>query len=152
MLQSKATVCPRPLKADDGVSRESCTGRDLMKANVCAILPCPPVYSETFLRAHVEQLPATANYIERFPVDTDREYPLERAYSNADRLRLKSKASLHRYFLNPAKKVCLRSFFKRNDIDIVLGEYGPAGCAALEICRELRLPLVTHFHGYDAYS
>jgi glycosyltransferase involved in cell wall biosynthesis len=54
--------------------------------------------------------------------------------------------------LNPAKRAYLRSFFKSNDINIVLGEYGPVGCAALGICRELRLPLVIHFHGYDAYS
>ena len=34
----------------------------------------------------------------------------------------------------------------------MLAEYGVTGSAALGICQELEIPLVVHFHGYDAYS
>jgi len=54
--------------------------------------------------------------------------------------------------LNPAKKIYLRNFFKKNNIDVVLAEYGVTGSAALGICQELEIPLVVHFHGFDAYS
>ena len=32
----------------------------------------------------------------------------------------------------------------------VLAEYGPWACNALPACRALRIPLVAHFHGFDA--
>ncbi len=34
--------------------------------------------------------------------------------------------------------------------DVVLAEFGPNGMMALEGCRKHGLPLVVHFHGYDA--
>lgn len=35
--------------------------------------------------------------------------------------------------------------------DAVLAHYGPSGLALAEPCELLRIPLVVHFHGYDAY-
>jgi glycosyltransferase involved in cell wall biosynthesis len=32
----------------------------------------------------------------------------------------------------------------------VLAEYGPTAVAILKICKQLNIPLVAHFHGYDA--
>lgn len=31
-----------------------------------------------------------------------------------------------------------------------LAEYGPTGCAYWQVCREAKVPLYVHFHGYDA--
>jgi len=39
--------------------------------------------------------------------------------------------------------------FRRNKIDVVLAEFGPTGVFVMDACRELGLPLVVHFHGYD---
>ena len=36
--------------------------------------------------------------------------------------------------------------------DVVLAEFAPNGMKILESCRRYRLPLVVHFHGYDATS
>ena len=33
----------------------------------------------------------------------------------------------------------------------VLAEYGPTGAAAVEACKQLGIPLIVHFHGYDAH-
>src|SRR2546425_9704761 len=119
--------------------------------NICIILPYPPVYSETFLQAHVEKLAAAVNYLEYFPIDVDDAFSNHISYSKTEKLKQRSKASLHRYILNPIKKMAVRNFFKTKNIDVVLAEYGLTGIAALGVCKDLDIPLVVHFHGYDAY-
>lgn len=45
----------------------------------------------------------------------------------------------------------LRTWLQKARPDIVLAHYGPSGVALAPICKELKIPLVVHFHGYDAY-
>lgn len=40
--------------------------------------------------------------------------------------------------------------FKKHHIDVVLAHYGPTGEAVAPICEHLNIPLIVHFHGYDA--
>jgi glycosyltransferase involved in cell wall biosynthesis len=40
--------------------------------------------------------------------------------------------------------------FRRHSPDVVLAEYGPSGVNVMEACREAGVPLVVHFHGFDA--
>jgi glycosyltransferase involved in cell wall biosynthesis len=40
--------------------------------------------------------------------------------------------------------------FSRSRAHVVMAEYGPTGVATMEACRELDIPLIVHFHGYDA--
>jgi len=40
--------------------------------------------------------------------------------------------------------------FRSRGIDVVLAEYGDVGVQVLDACTRLQLPLVVHFHGYDA--
>lgn len=44
----------------------------------------------------------------------------------------------------------LLSVFRRMRPDVVLAEWGPTAVRVQEACRIERLPLVAHFHGYDA--
>lgn len=39
---------------------------------------------------------------------------------------------------------------KREKVDCVLAEYGTTACATLPIVQRLKIPMVVHFHGYDA--
>jgi colanic acid/amylovoran biosynthesis glycosyltransferase len=39
---------------------------------------------------------------------------------------------------------------KRNKIQVVLAQYGTTANRIVEICRKINIPLITHFHGYDA--
>ncbi len=45
----------------------------------------------------------------------------------------------------------LQRWLKKNRPDVVLAQYGPSGVMLAEICKALKIPLVVHFHGYDAY-
>ncbi len=45
----------------------------------------------------------------------------------------------------------LRRRLRRQRVDVVLANYGRTGVALLPLCRELSIPLVVHFHGYDAH-
>jgi hypothetical protein len=51
------------------------------------------------------------------------------------------------YFL----KKSILNYLNRNEIDVVLAEFGLVGVSMSDICREAGIPLVVHFHGYDAY-
>lgn len=39
---------------------------------------------------------------------------------------------------------------KKNKIQVVLAQYGPTAHRIVGICKQLNIPLITHFHGYDA--
>jgi glycosyltransferase involved in cell wall biosynthesis len=45
----------------------------------------------------------------------------------------------------------LAAILRRDRTDVVLAEYGPTGVAMVGPCHIARVPLVVHFHGYDAY-
>jgi glycosyltransferase involved in cell wall biosynthesis len=50
------------------------------------------------------------------------------------------------------EKAALRGFLREKEVHVVLAEYGPTGVAVSEVCKEAGIPLVVHFHGYDAYD
>lgn len=43
----------------------------------------------------------------------------------------------------------LRSL-RKNKIQVVLAEYGTTGASIYNVCKKLKIPLIVHFHGYDA--
>lgn len=47
-------------------------------------------------------------------------------------------------------KFVLRRNLKKNNIEVGLAEYGTTGALCYEVFEELKIPLVIHFHGYDA--
>ena len=67
-------------------------------------------------------------------------------------MKARLKTTLRSYALNPVKRTYMKRFLRKNDVRIVLAEYGSTGAEVLEMCQELQIPLVVHFHGSDAYS
>lgn len=51
---------------------------------------------------------------------------------------------------SPSAKQAFADSLKEEGIQIVLAEYGMTGAAIFEVCSQLQIPLVVHFHGYDA--
>ena len=60
---------------------------------------------------------------------------------------IKGHFHLNRFSL---EEQALITSFKKNKIDIVFAEYGGTGERILPVCEELGLPLIVHFHGFDA--
>ncbi|MDO6434790.1 glycosyltransferase [Flavitalea sp. BT771] len=46
----------------------------------------------------------------------------------------------------------LARFFVRKQINVVLAQFGLSGANVVGACRQLAIPLVVYFHGYDAYT
>jgi len=122
------------------------------RATVCIALPSEPAYSETFLQAHIDRLASAVSYLPDYPVDLSRLLSQESIADAGDQVRQKARMCWHRFYLNPVKKRSLKKLFRLHKINILLAEYGLTGIAVLDICKDLNIPLVVHFHGSDAYS
>jgi len=53
--------------------------------------------------------------------------------------------------LSPLSTRYLSKFLTKQKIQAVLAEYGPTGAAVMDACRIADIPLIVHFHGYDAH-
>jgi colanic acid/amylovoran biosynthesis glycosyltransferase len=122
------------------------------RTNICLVLPSPVGYSESFLQAHVDRLAVAVNYLGDFPIDVDEVFPKQICFDRTELVKRRVRVCWHRYFLNPVKKNALRRYFERHNINVVLAEYGLTGVGVFKLCKELNVPLVVHFHGYDAYA
>jgi len=119
---------------------------------VCIISPNAQAYSETFIRAHIERLPATVKmlYGGWFPTYTEDGSPLLSSHVGPRIVRACARRVLRwppEYFPTRA----LARFLVAHAVEVVLAEYGPTGVAVLDACTRADIPLVVHFHGFDAY-
>jgi glycosyltransferase involved in cell wall biosynthesis len=108
-------------------------------------------YSETFIQNQIDQL---AQLAEVYPVHGGR---LPQRLEDDSLLAPHFFWMLHQvvktisgkrnnYFGNYG----LKKFLRENEIDVVLANYGIAGVHILPVCKSLQIPIVVHFHGYDA--
>jgi len=120
---------------------------------ICIVAPKNGAYSETFIKAHVDGLPADVKFLWGgwFPVFTDADTPLLSRAAAASALRKVSRKILH---LPPAffAERALKKFLVKNRVRAVLAEYGPTGVSVMNVCKRSRIPLIVHFHGVDAHS
>jgi colanic acid/amylovoran biosynthesis glycosyltransferase len=119
---------------------------------LCVISPQEHAYSQTFVRAHKENLPAKIKslYAKDYENLTDEHGPLVKPVL-AGRLR---RALLRRSLnldSNYFQEQALQQFLVRNRIEAVLAEFGPTATLVMNACRKLHVPLIAHFHGFDAY-
>lgn len=104
-------------------------------------------YSETFIHGHVRELPFQKFLLHGGYLPTAVSDSLE----GPDQSLAYAPWWQRKPSEEDALKTGLRRFLMREKIGILLAEYGPTGVAVMETCRDLDLPLVVHFHGYDAY-
>jgi len=119
---------------------------------LCIVSPNKNAYSQTFIRAHKENLPATirALYASDYNNLSDENGPLVQP-ALRDRLR---RALLRRSLkLEPGyfEKQAASRFLMRNRVDAVLAEFGPTATLMMGVCKQMGIPLIAHFHGFDAY-
>lgn len=114
---------------------------------ICVVRNGPLKYSETFIRQHVTELPTETVLMDDWPPWAKSGSPWERtlpgrAYYRA--LRLLFPTRYERRITS-----AYAEHFQQQRIDAVLAEFGPTGVAVMDACRQLNLPFVVHFHGYD---
>jgi colanic acid/amylovoran biosynthesis glycosyltransferase len=116
---------------------------------------CEPgrdIYSETFIRAHVDRLPGKVYHLHSNWPDwanaNRRLIPLPLRV--AVRHRGKLPEALGRIIDRGANESLAR-FLRTKKVRVVLAEYGPTAVSLVDLCQQANLPLVAHFHGYDAY-
>ena len=115
-------------------------------AVVAIVTPYEPALSETFIRAHVEGLSANTVLIAGRPATIGSRPVL----SIPERAAHKMRRALLGEGLDGETRAAYVKAFRRYGVEAVLAEYGTTGVFVMDACRELGLPLVVHFHGYDA--
>ncbi len=120
----------------------------MSKKRLAILSPAQNAYSETFIQAHKELIDAAIYYY----------------YGNSIPFYLEGKGNLNPTYKKAINKLigyqkndfewdikqALKKSLKENKIEAVLAEYGTTAARVLPICQELNLPLIVHFHGYDA--
>ena len=110
----------------------------------CIVTPYPPSTSETFIQAHAQRLPGKILLIHGWPPSI-RERPVISRTERAMRKVFQTLAGGE----SPTT-VAYVNAFRRYRPRAVLAEYGTTGVLVLPACRSTGVPLVVHFHGYDA--
>lgn len=116
--------------------------------NIALLSPNKNAYSETFIQAHKQLLKGNVFYYYNGELPTQLEGGL---VINSRRKRIlnivKGHFKLNRFTL---AEQALISSFKKNKVAMVFAEYGTTGEKIVSVCKELNLPLIVHFHGFDA--
>lgn len=118
---------------------------------ICVVAPNNDTYSETFIHSHMHRLPAEVVSLVGdgfyFPV---RE--VEGSFLYKRNIRAWVVRQTMGISIQQAEEKALSKFLTQRQIDIVLAEYGPTACAVLKSCQIANIPLVAHFHGFDAFQ
>jgi colanic acid/amylovoran biosynthesis glycosyltransferase len=118
---------------------------------VCIAAPLAHQYSETFIDAHAERLPARVIRVHSgyFPTRTAEGVHLLTMAGRA------AASVLDRPFPGAARAIrtrALRRHLRRRRVTAVLAEYGQTGVSVLPACQAADVPLIVHFHGSDAFK
>lgn len=118
------------------------------KINICFTSPSKNAYSETFIQNLKQVIGGNIFYCYGgyFPIESE-DGELKNHYSVPLVLKAFSKLSLIR---KPIKEIYLESYFKRKKIQVIIANYGPSGAELGKISEKLGIPLIVHFHGFDA--
>lgn len=112
--------------------------------------PSNSAYSETFIHSHrkIPNVKVSYYYGSSIPTHLEGYGALYRS-KISNRTIYKIWHHLARIKLSEREYNVINSL-KKNRIDCVLAEYGTTGAAIIEIIKHLDIPLIVHFHGYDA--
>lgn len=117
--------------------------------NVAILSPSKETYSETFIHAHKTKLKGKIFYY----YGLKKNKKLEGA-GNLKNFWQKIKSRIQRKLFGKDYswyfEQFLKTSFRKNKINVVFAEYGTTAQANISLIKELNLPLVVHFHGFDA--
>lgn len=119
---------------------------------ICMAHPNPGPECETFIQALVDRLPGVCEvlYGGHMPCFNGKGDFL----GDGERCALPPEFSPDGIPCNPAQRERydqVLTHLEKLAPDVVLAEYGPTGVALMDVCKELSIPLVVKFHGYDSF-
>lgn len=111
-------------------------------------------YSETFIHNHVRRLPANIHFL--FDGYLPKKYSTDKGLTSHEIKNYNTKVtSLFKRWKDKEQETelinQLADYITQNHIDLILCEYGPSGVAMLQVSKKINVPMIVHFHGYDAY-
>lgn len=118
---------------------------------LCIAYPNQSSFSETFIQAHINYLAPVCSLSDGYYPIRDKtgalvvNFPLTLLS-----LRGLLKRVLPQLFYQMYSKD-IADYLKAQKVDVLLAEYGPTGVAMVDVCKRLDIPLIVHFHGFDAY-
>src|SRR5690606_27739172 len=116
--------------------------------NIAIFTPNQNPYSETFIQAHKNFLRGNIfYYYGRRSIKLEGVSPMA---TSTERRFLNLQKKLFKKPSNFIEETILLKSFKKNKIQVVLAEYGTHAHFILPYVKKSNLPLVVHFHGYDA--
>jgi len=118
------------------------------KINLAILAPSLNAYSETFIQAQKKFINANTSYyynglIPQFLEGKGTINPILKKGIN----KLIGHYKKDKLY---AEKKALKDSLKKERIEVVLAQYGNLATEILPVCKELNLPLIVHFHGFDA--
>ena len=124
----------------------------MSKNKIAIISPEEAPYSATFIQAHIDLLHADVTHLHGifFPLQSaDGNYMLK---ENLILKKIFNKLKLNEIYKSWFAEPVLSKYFQQKKIQLVLAEFGPVGAEVYRVCEKLGIPLIVHFHGYDAYA
>lgn len=145
------------------VMRDGLLLADRGETRVCIAAQAKPRYSETFISSHLESLNARVSlvYGEPHPIHAEDDravfsLPVRGAARVVARAVNRPLGRIYQLLARAMptgfRTRALGRHLRRRDVEVVLAEYGPTAVAVLDACRQEGIPLIAHFHGYDAYD
>src|SRR5690606_12699225 len=121
----------------------------VVNKNIAIISPGENAYSETFIRAHKDLIKGNIKFYHSGvpPLKLDNKGFIKTLFLKELWLKLQVKIKKDQNILFNGRLQCS---LKKEKIDIVLAEYGTTAVGVLSVCKKLKIPLITHFHGADA--
>lgn len=107
--------------------------------------------SETFVRDHLLRLPASMRWL----VGPSEEPKRDRNDLPINSLASRAAAAALTEVGYPGQAMLARGlarYLRRERVQVVLAEFGPVATGFVDACAATGIPLVAHFHGYDAYK
>lgn len=121
---------------------------ELQKNKIAIVSPSQNAYSETFIQEQKNGMQGEVFYYYGGNLPTHLEHH-GKLMSRAILLVNKMQRKLGLTHFNAGETAFIHSL-KQHKIQVVLAQYGTTANQIVQLCKYLNIPLVTHFHGYDA--
>ena len=132
------------------VSSRAAAGNGQMRT-VCVATRRRLAISETFIRDHLRHLPASIRWLvggTRVVKRDKDDVPVNNHFERG----LAAGLGEFGFLGNRIEARGVARYLRREGVNVVLAEFGPVAVEYIDACQAAGIPLVAHFHGYDAYK